>query len=106
MELFISCFSFISQLRFRKNVLEKCPSQKVTNCNNGTVELDGHSNRTLTSGMIQQNISLIKEVVCLQDRVEKEHRQRTKFNESWKSSIGELLVEHNENVFNMDYEIK
>ena len=56
--------------------------------------------------MIQQNISLTKEVVCLQDRVEKEHRQRTKFNESWKSSIGELLVEHNENVFSIAYEIK
>ena len=59
-----------------------------------------------SNDMIQQNISLTKEVVCLQDRVEKEHRQRTKFNESWKSSIGELLVEHNENVFSMAYEIK
>ena len=61
-----------------------------------------------SNDMIQQNISLTKEVVYwyLQDRVEKEHRQRTKFNESWKSSIGELLVEHNENVFSMAYEIK
>ena len=54
--------------------------------------------------MIEQNKSFAKEIVCLKARVEEEARKRTKLNESWKSSIGEVLVEHNEKVLSMDYE--
>ena len=56
--------------------------------------------------MIQQNKKLAKEVVCLQARVEEESRKRTKLNECWKSSIGDLLIEHNEKILSKDCEIK
>ena len=63
--------------------------------------------------MIEQNRSSAKDVVFLQDMVQKTVRRRTKYYESWKSSIiessliqfADIHIEHNEKAQSKDREI-
>ena len=62
----------------------------------------------------EQNKSLTVDLVDLQAEIEKTSRQRTKLNESWKSSLIEatmiystdILIAHNKKCISMDNEIK
>ena len=56
---------------------------------------------------LSQKLDDSKEAIfSLESRIDQEALERTKLHESWKSTVGELLIEHNDKVNRMEDEIK